>query len=311
MPVDHSNDLLLVTCASGKQAGHLLPHLVAKWKRLRLVVHSSSSQQRLKENYPNAEVIKADLAEPHEASLLFRGVTAVYHIGPSFHPRETQIGYNMIDAAIMETKHGRFKHFVFSSVINSQLQKLMNHDCKRYVEEYLMESGLNYTILQPTHFMDLFPIQEMLSQEKPMYEANWSVDIPFSFLDLQDFGEASAAVLNQREKHYLAQYNLVSTERPLPYREFVGIVSKEIGKTIEVRQKPYEDAVVSFLNMLFGSDNTDPRTRDTAQRIILYYNNHGLRGNSNALQWLLGRKPTPLAESVRMRVAIGKGSGHS
>lgn len=307
MSVDYSNDLLLVTCASGRQAGHLLPRLVAKWKQLRLVVNSSSSQQRLKENYPNAEVIKADLADRNEAALLFRGVTAVYHIGPTFHPRETQIGYNMIEGAIAEKQNGRFKHFVYSSVINTQLQKLLNHDCKRYVEEYLMESGLNYTILQPTHFMDLFPLQKLLSQEKPVYEASWNVDVPFSFLDLRDYAEATATVLDQREKHYLAQYSLVSTEQPLTYREFVDIVGKEIGKPVEVIQRPYEEVMESFLNMLFGSDDIDPRTRDATQRLILYYNNHGLRGNSNVLQWLLGRKPTPLAESVRIRVAIAKG----
>lgn len=43
---------------------------------------------------------------------------------------------------------------MYSSVLNPQLRKLMNHDCKRHVEEYLIESGLNFTVLQPSHFMN-------------------------------------------------------------------------------------------------------------------------------------------------------------
>ena len=55
----------------------------------------------------------------------------------------------MIDAA---KSHG-VSHFIYASVLHPCLRKLMNHDCKRYVEEYLIESGLPYTILQPSHFI--------------------------------------------------------------------------------------------------------------------------------------------------------------
>lgn len=55
----------------------------------------------------------------------------------SFHPHETEIGYNVIDACVAASKESgsKFKHFVFSSVLCTQLRKLLNHDCKRYVEE--------------------------------------------------------------------------------------------------------------------------------------------------------------------------------
>lgn len=131
MSVDYSNDLLLIICASGKQVARLLPFLVNKWKRLRLVVNSKPSQDRLQKEYPRAEVVQANLTEPQECRQLLRGVTSVYHIGPTFHPHETEIGYNMIDAAVAEGNS--FQHFVFSSVLNTQIRKMFNHDCKRYI----------------------------------------------------------------------------------------------------------------------------------------------------------------------------------
>ncbi|KAJ9198004.1 hypothetical protein DTO207G8_4434 [Paecilomyces variotii] len=77
MAVDYDNDLILVTCASGKQAPYLLRHLQPKWERLRLTAHSDTSVQRLKEQYPKAEVVKADMNNAADASRLLSGVTAI------------------------------------------------------------------------------------------------------------------------------------------------------------------------------------------------------------------------------------------
>lgn len=164
-----------------------------------------------------------------------------------------------------------------------------------------MESELNYTILQPTHFMFLFPMAPILSQENPVYTANWNPDIPFSFLALGDLGEVSAKVLNERERHYLAQYQLCG-DGPLNYRQVCEIASKEIGKTIEVKQKSYEEAVQSFTIRMFGSMDTDAQSIDGIERILLYYNRHGLIGSSNICQWLLGRKPTTWLDWMRAEI---------
>ena len=111
-----------------------------------------------------------------------------------------------------------FKHFVLSSVLNSQLRKIMDHDCKRCVEEYAMESGLPYTILQPTTFMDNLPLPLLWRQtrggEDPVFRTMWSTDVPFPFVTLHDVVEAMRTVLEEREKHFYAQYPLVSTAAP-------------------------------------------------------------------------------------------------
>lgn len=310
MSVNHERDLLLITCASGKQASRLIPLFYGKWQRLRLVVNSPSSEERLKRQWPDAEVIRADLFSAAECHRIMAGVTTALHIGPSFHPHETEIGYFMVDAAVAESRKSGsssssstgFRHFVYSSVLDSQLRKLMNHDCKRYVEEYLFESGLKYTVLQPTHFMDLFPVAQLMGQDDPVYTANWNPQVEFSFIALRDLAEAAARVVEERERHFLAQYPLCSTGA-CPYTEVVRVVGKVIGKDIRIETRPAEEASNALMTMLYGStDNVPPQSRDAAHRLILYYNYHGLMGNPNVLEWLIGRKPTTHEEWAKGQV---------
>lgn len=301
MSVNHETDLLLLTCASGKQAAHIIPLVYGKWKHLRLVVNSAASEDRLKKQYPTAEVTRADLTNPTDCHSVMAGVTTVFHTGPSFHPHETEIGYFMIDAAI--SQDSTFKHFIYSSVLDSQIRKLINHDCKRYVEEYLIESGLDYTILQPTHFMDMFPLAQLLAQEQPVYTANWNPEVTFSFLALRDLGEAAAKVIEERERHYLAQYPLCSTSA-YSYTEVARIVGVVIGQGITIKRRgSIEEGANALMTMLYGdADKVPPQTRDAAHRLLLYYNHHGLKGNPNVLEWLIERKPTTHQEWARIQV---------
>ncbi|KAI9825514.1 MAG: hypothetical protein M1819_000506 [Sarea resinae] len=302
---DPAKDLVLITCASGAQASHLLPIVVGKWKRLRLAVNSPSSEERLKKAYPGAEVIRANLEEPHETKRLLKGVATVFHIGPTYHPRETEIGYNMIEAALEGAKDGTFKHFVLSSALSTQLSKMKNHDCKRLVEEYLFESDLAYTVVQPCAFMTNLPLSYLLSLEKPVYPANWDPKVPFSYIALEDFGQVVARIVEEREHHYYAQYPLVGTT-PINTHDVVATFSKAIGKPIAIHQNSFEEGVNMLLTILFGPGPHHPYTRDSAERMLLYYNRRGLVGNPNVLEWLLGKKATTLEQWSEKQVQNAK-----
>src|SRR3546814_12600887 len=77
------------------------------------------------------------------------GVDQIYQIGPSAHPREREMGFQMIDAA----KKAGVAHFVFSSVLHAITTDLVQHEIKRDIEEHLLSSGLDFTILQPANYM--------------------------------------------------------------------------------------------------------------------------------------------------------------
>lgn len=108
MPISYENDIVLLTCANGKQCNQLIPFLLPKWKHLRLAVTSDSSRQQLLEKYgkkskAHIEVVLADLAQAQDCKRILEGVAAVYHIGPSFHPKETEIGYSNLPLCFIPT----------------------------------------------------------------------------------------------------------------------------------------------------------------------------------------------------------------
>jgi uncharacterized protein YbjT (DUF2867 family) len=308
MPADPSKDLLLITSATGKQASTLLP-LLSEWKNLRLAVKSKSSTNKLREQYPHAQVIQTDLYSPSNCFSLLQDVSVAIHIGPSYHPHETEIGKMMIDAAAVSYSHGTgpFKHFILSSVLNSQFSKMLNHDCKKEVEEWIMESGIPYTILQPSTFMDNIPVAMLAGQEKPVFPAMWNTDIPFSMIALKDLVEVFKTILYQREMHFYAQYPLTSTHTPITFAEAINTISEKIGKEVKIEKREYKDAVEALLKRLYGSnEGVDQRSKDAAQRMILFYDNRGLVGNSNVLEWVLGKEATQFGEWVESKVEEGR-----
>jgi uncharacterized protein YbjT (DUF2867 family) len=300
---NHQNELILITCASGKQSSALIPHLLQDYPNIRLQCHSSSSATSLSSKYPSAEVVQADLANSDDCIRILENVTSCFLVLPPFHPHETNLGTNFIDACVAQKDSGGpLQHLVYSSVIHPILQKLLNHDVKRYVEEYLIESGLDYTILQPTHMMEMLPLAKLLEDKEPVYQCNWNPATKFSFVTTRDIGEAAAKVLKQREAHFAATYQLVSTPQPLSYIEAGDIVSRVIGKKVTIQQEGFEDAVETSIKMINGGKEPPKQMKEIGARMFLYYNERGLIGNCNVLKWLLGRETTGYEEWVKIRV---------
>lgn len=207
----------------------------------------------------------------------------------------------MVDAAIAESKSGNFQYFIFSSVVGTQLSKLMNHDCKRKVEEYLMESGLNYTILQPSHFFENTPVELLMHQEQPVYPMAYSASILMSFTAIRDLGDVAANVFEQREKHYFAEYPIIST-MPIKYSSFLDILGREMGKPIRIEQKAFEEAVDGLMKRFFQDKEVVPQTLDIVERLLLYYTRRGILGNPFTTKCFLRRDPTSCEEWAQLQV---------
>lgn len=303
MPVNYDQDLILVTCASGKQAADVILQLIDKWKRIRLQVNSDKSKQRLQSEYPSTEVVQADLFDPHDAPKLLEGVTACFLNCPPFRTYGTIAVNYMVDAAMAQRKAGGpFSHMLYSSVLFPVINKLTNHATKALAEEYLVESQLPYTILQPSHFMENFPLAKILSEEHPIYPAAYDPNVVFTWTSTKDLGEAAARVLEQREKHFYATYQCVSTPTPMTYVQAIDIVSKEIGKKIEIQRVPLEKVTEIMLPLVIGEREPTLEAIMGLKRLISYYNERGLVGNCNVLEWLLGHKALTYEAWAKIKV---------
>lgn len=153
--------------------------------------------------------------------------------------------------------------------------------------------------------MDTFPLAALVAQEKPVLEKWWSPNYPSSLVSLKDLAEVSAKVLEERERHYLAEYPLCST-LPIAETEVVRIVEKRINKSIEVRVPSLEGGADRLMKFLYGGgpdegSKGDPRgdlVRITVERLLLYYNSRGLQGSPNVMRWLLEREPTSVEQWI-------------
>ncbi|GIK04406.1 hypothetical protein Aspvir_008489 [Aspergillus viridinutans] len=268
------SEVLVITCPSGKQCSRLIPLLYNKGKfRLRLAAHSTASAKNLEISYPDAEIVIVDLQSLSDCRHLLHGATAINAVLPSLHLHEKEIGFNLVDAAVAESRRegNVFKHFVLSS------------------------------------FLDAYPVARLASQDHPVMEKWWKPEHANSVIALDDLAAATVKVLDEREAHYLAEYPLVST-LPISETEIIRIIEKRIGKNIELKTPSFETGVSKLIDNLYGSsehgqgeiglgrssagDLRGDLVRDTVEHLILFYNRRGLKGSPNVLRWLLGREPT-------------------
>lgn len=285
--------MILVTAAHGNQGKFLIPRLLAAGQPVRANVRSVASADALRAAGV-ADVVVGDLAEHDVLSRAVRGVEKIYHVGPTLSPDERGVGFAMVDAARAEG----VRHFVLSSVLHAITTDLVQHEVKRDIEEHVVSSGLEFTILQPTNYM--LPHRLQSAFERGVFELSWSLDRRQSLVDPADIAEVAAMVLTDTDRHAGATYELASPGRYTAH-DLGAIIAAVVGRPIDVGEI---DADSFAQQMISGAD---PQTRDYQLRamraITARYSSHDFVGNPNVLSWLLGRTPTTFEEFVRARYA--------
>lgn len=279
--------MFLITAANGNQGKLLMPKLAALGAPVRALVQSEASGAKLRDM--GVEVIVGDMSADGVLDRAMEGVSAVYHIGPVLHPREREIGFAAIDAA----RRAGVRHFVFSSVLHAIITDLVQHEIKRDVEEYLLASGLEYTILQPANYM--LPLKLLPVFRDGVFRLSWSLDRLQSMVDLDDVTDVVVAVLTSGDQHYGATYELVGRGR-YDAHQLGEIISGVVGKTIPVEEISGDEYLKAFIG------DADPagfvHQARVLRAITARYSAHDFIGNPNVLTWLLGRAPTSFAQFV-------------
>jgi uncharacterized protein YbjT (DUF2867 family) len=283
--------MILVTAAHGNQGKLLVPKLLAAGQQVRACVRSQASAEQLR-RLGVQEIVAGDISEPAVLARAIRGVQKVYHVGPTIHPRERDMGLAVVDAARAEG----VRHLVFSSVLHAITTDLVQHEIKRDIEEHLLSSGLEFTILQPANYM--LPLKLRPVFERDVFELSWSLDRRQSLVDLDDVTEVARMALTDSERHAGATYELAAPGRYTAH-ELGDIISHVLGRPIAVREIDAD----RYLKAWVG--DTDPRQVTHQVRVLraitARYSSHDFVGNPNVLSWLLGRPPTTFEEYVRQQ----------
>jgi uncharacterized protein YbjT (DUF2867 family) len=289
--------MILVTAATGNQGGLLIPKLLAARQPVRACVRSEASAERLRA-LGVQDVVVGDVSDPAVAAAAVRGVEKIYHVGPTAHPRERAMGLAVVDAARAEG----VGHLVFSSVLHAITTDLVQHEIKRDIEEHLLSSGLEFTILQPSNYM--LPLKLRPVFERGVFELSWSLERRQSLVDLGDVTDVACQVLTDGERHAGATYELVAPGRYTAH-ELGEIIARVLDRPIEVREIDAD----TYLKAWVG--DADP-ARLTHQISVLRaiterYSSHDFIGNPNVLTWLLGRPPTSFEAYVRRQYEAFQG----
>jgi uncharacterized protein YbjT (DUF2867 family) len=269
-----------LTGANGRTGRAILAAMVARGVPVRAMVRNPDHVEPLLA-LGACEVVVGDMDRKDTLAKAMAGASSLLRVGPPMHPRELEITTSLIELA---QTHG-LGHFIYYSVMHPQSRAIRHHRLKSEAEEVLIDSGLPFTVLQPSRYMQhLAPIwAEVL--RTGVHAMPFSVERRFSLVDLMDLAEACAIVAVEGARHHHAIYELAGPEA-LSQTDMAAIIGSVLGREIGAQAVSFET--------LEARARASGASEDRVQQMLLmnrHYDAHGFLGNPNVLTMLLGRAP--------------------
>jgi uncharacterized protein YbjT (DUF2867 family) len=284
---------ILAIGANGRFASLVVPELVKRGAKVRGFIREAEDSDSVRQNGAS-EVAVGDLRDRDSLDAALNGVTGVFYIAPAFQPDEVQLGFGVIEAA----QQAGVRRIVFSSVIHPILSAMVNHAAKAPVEEALLASNLEYTLLHPALFYQNFAADWESIVETGVYAEPYSKETSMSRVDYRDVAEVAAIALTE-DRLLFGTFELCAEERF--NREEVGaIMSAVLGRTIEVAEPNFEDWAVKA-GLADKKDLLPP-----LKKMYDHYNKTGLLGSGLTLKAILGREPRSLRKYFEELAAKSK-----
>jgi uncharacterized protein YbjT (DUF2867 family) len=276
--------MIVIIGASGGAGIPTVKELVKRGHDVRALTSSEASEQNLK-SLGVAETVRGDFRSDADVKRALAGAQQVVQIPPRFKPDEFEIGRRCVDAA----RAAGVSHYLFLSAFHPQLQKLPHHWSKLLVEEYLIESHVPFTIVQPAMFMQNIRVEWPRIVKNSVYARPYSPARNMSVVDTRDMAEAMVNILERPELRG-AIYELCGPG-PITHNEMAAMISDAVFCLDEAVQRPLDDW------------QTWARGRG-------HYDEHGFPGGTTVvLEALLGRKPRGFAQFIGDFVAEQAASG--
>ena len=214
---------ILVVGASGNIGCQLVKQLDAKGQKVRALVRDTKKAPQGK----NVEAVAGDLTKPETLDQAFKGVDGVFVVVAAS-PDMTKLEKNAFDAA----KKNGVKHVVLLSVAGANTQSPINlGKWHAESEQNLAKSGLGYTVLQPTMFMqNTMNNLPTIKGEGKVYFATKNGHLPV--IDVVDIAATAAAILTSPSSHNGKRYYLTGPEA-LTQAEMWTRISKVAGDNFE------------------------------------------------------------------------------
>jgi uncharacterized protein YbjT (DUF2867 family) len=231
---------ILVTGATGQQGGTLARLLLQKKHEVYALIRNTEPESPKAQNLRNlgAKLIKGDLDNPESLEQATNGVDSVFLMGTWVEvgtEGETRRGKMMVDIA----KEKKIEHLVYSSVVNADKNTGIPHFESKYkVEQHIKNSGIPYTIIGPTFFMDNLLSYSRAGLQQGQLALPLSPSLILQQSALENIAEFFALVLERRNSFLGKRIDITSDE--LTGEQAAKVLSYELRRKISYVQVPLQ-----------------------------------------------------------------------
>lgn len=281
--------MIFVTGATGTVGSEVVRQLRAAGVPVRAGVRSPQKAADLQQL--GAEVVEFDYARPETFAAALRGITRVFFLTVSAgFDAETEARF------VQAMKDAGVQHVVKLSVWNAQDEAYLIARWHRESEKLIEQSGIPYTFLRPSGFMQNLPtffggaIKQYGAFSLPMTQAG------VGHIDVRDIAAVAAKILRDGG-HEGKGYNLSGPAAP-SYSQVAALLAEVVGKPVHYQAVSPED----WKRTMLGYGQHEAMV-DAMLDLYAYYERGGSAGVSSAVEEVTGRPPTSLAQFLREHAA--------
>ncbi|WP_347157731.1 SDR family oxidoreductase [Pontibacter chitinilyticus] len=233
---------ILVTGATGTVGKEVVIQLaMVDDLRVRAGVHSIIKGENLK-RLPNVEVVEMNFEQRESLHAAFTHADKMFLVTP-FAQDQVAMAKTLVD----EAKKQGIQHIVKLSAMGAESEPgIMLGRWHREIEKYIEDSGIAYTFLRPSSFMQNFINYNApsIQQEGKFYQPTGTGKI--GYIDVRDIAAVAVETLTGTG-HEGKVYELTGPEA-LSNQEAAQVLSEVIGKPVTFVDMPEEAARSGMLN---------------------------------------------------------------
>lgn len=237
---------ILITASTGNIGSQIVK--ILKQKKVDFYAGITASEK----SYEDIENRIIDYNSQEELEKAFFGIDTLFLLYPMAE-KMIEWNKNAVDAA----KKVGVKHIVRSSGAGSNLEApFLMPKVQGTVDDYIVKSGIPYTITQPAAFMQNFVNFLAYDIKKGTVYQPVNGDAKLSWADVRDIAKVNAEIIIDPSK-YTNQQLTVAGDEKLSYEDCLNIIGDVIGKPIQYVKVSNEAAIEAMKGFQMPQFNID------------------------------------------------------
>ena len=288
-----SNDLYLITGATGSTGRNAIDHLLSKGAKVRAFVHRDDARAAAL-RARGVDVVVGELLDSQAVHQAMHGVTGAYFVYPVMQPQLVDASAYFAHAA----REAGVQSIVNMSQISARADARSHAALSHWYGERVFDwAGVPVTHLRPTFFIEwlTYPFQLPLIANHDLLKvpAGNGRHAPIA---AEDQGRIIANVLLDPTPHAGEIYPLYGAVE-MNHAELADAVGAALGRKIRYEAESFED----FAARLAALHLSEHFIQHTAE-VYKDYQNGVFAGTNDLVQTLTGRAPVTVAQYVHANI---------